>query len=76
MSQVASSAAYGASAGTVTVSFLSWYSPDQWSAVGVLAGIAFGITTLGINWYYKRKATIAQIRAYERWPSSAGMPEK
>ena len=68
MSKLASGAAYGASAGT-TNSLLTKLSPDEWSAVGVLAGIVVALITLCINWYYKRKATLAQIKALQRWPS-------
>ncbi|ELQ6035878.1 lysis protein, partial [Cronobacter sakazakii] len=47
-----------------------------WSAVGVIAGIVVALLTFGINWYYKRKTTLAQIQAYERWPSAAGQLSK
>ncbi|EJT6937648.1 lysis protein, partial [Cronobacter sakazakii] len=42
----------------------------------VIAGIVVALLTFGINWYYKRKTTLAQIQAYERWPSSAGQLSK
>lgn len=76
MSQLASGAVYGASAGTVATSLLLRLSPDEWSAVGVLAGIAIALITLGINWYYKRKATLAQIKALQRWPTAPGLTEE
>ncbi|EGT5204838.1 lysis protein [Cronobacter sakazakii] len=69
MSKLATGAAYGASAGTVANSLLTRLSPDEWSAVGVIVGIVVAIMTFGINWYYKRKTTMAQIQAYERWPA-------
>ncbi|MDI7608812.1 MULTISPECIES: phage holin [Enterobacteriaceae] len=69
MSKLATGAAYGASAGTVANSLLTRLSPDEWSAVGVIVGIVVAIMTFGINWYYKRKTTLAQIQAYERWPA-------
>lgn len=53
---------------------LTRLSPDEWSAVGVLAGIVVAVITLCINWYYKRKATIAQIKAYQRWPATPEEP--
>ena len=68
MSKLASGAAYGASAGTIANGLLTKLSPDEWSAVGVLAGIVVALITLCINWYYKRKATLAQIKALQRWP--------
>ena len=55
MSKLASGAAYGASAGTVANGLLTRLSPDEWSAVGVIAGIVVALLTFGINWYYKRK---------------------
>ncbi|EJO9055068.1 lysis protein [Cronobacter sakazakii] len=76
MRKLASGAAYGASAGTVANGLLTRLSPDEWSAVGVIAGIVVALLTFGINWYYKRKTTLAQIQAYERWPSSAGQLSK
>ncbi|ELY2705377.1 class II holin family protein [Cronobacter sakazakii] len=76
MSKLASGAAYGVSAGTVANGLLTRLSPDEWSAVGVIAGIVVALLTFGINWYYKRKTTLAQIQAYERWPSAAGQLSK
>ncbi|EOV0703610.1 phage holin [Cronobacter sakazakii] len=76
MSKLASGAAYGASAGTVANGLLTRLSPDEWSAVGVIAGNVVALLTFGINWYYKRKTTLAQIQAYERWPSAAGQLSK
>ncbi|MGE1562092.1 phage holin [Pantoea septica] len=76
MSKLASGAAYGASAGTIANGLLTRLSPDEWSAVGVLAGILVALLTLGINWYYKRKATLAQIKALKRWPTAPGLTEE
>jgi len=75
MSKLASGAAYGASAGTIANGLLTRLSPDEWSAVGVLAGILVALFTLGINWYYKRKATLAQIKALQRWPTAPDLTE-
>ncbi|WP_313679056.1 phage holin [Pantoea vagans] len=78
MSKLASGAAYGASAGTIAnglLTRLTRLSPDEWSAVGVLAGILVALFTLGINWYYKRKATLAQIKALQRWPTAPDINE-
>ncbi|GEM_PF-129410 len=75
MSKLASGAAYGASAGTIANGLLTRLSPDEWSAVGVLAGILVALFTLGINWYYKRKATLAQIKALQRWPTAPAINE-
>lgn len=72
MSKLASGPAYGASAETIANGLLTRLSPDEWSAVGVLAGI---LVTLGINWYYKRKATLAQIKALQRWPTAPDINE-
>ncbi|WP_313079548.1 phage holin [Atlantibacter sp.] len=77
MSKLASGAAYGASAGTVANGVLTRLSPDEWSAVGVIAGIVVALLTFGINWYYKRKTTLAQIQALQRWPTNpAGFKEE
>lgn len=67
MSKLASGAAYGASAGSVANGLLSRLSPDEWSAVGVIAGIVVALLTLFINLYFKRKLTNAQIRSLERY---------
>lgn len=75
MSKLASGAAYGASAGTIANGLLTKLSPDEWSAVGVLAGIVVALITLCINWYYKRKATMAQIKALQRWPTASTLDE-
>ena len=71
MSKLASGAAYGASAGTVANGLLTRLSPDEWSAIGVIAGIVIALLTFAINWYYKRKTTLAQIQAIQRWPAKA-----
>lgn len=76
MSKLASGAAYGASAETITIMWLTQLSPDAWNAVGVLAGIIVALLTLGINGYYKRKATLAKIKALQRWPASSEIIEK
>lgn len=75
MSKLASGAAYGASAGTIANGLLTCLSPDEWSAVGVLAGIVVALITLVINWYYKRKATLAQIKALQCWPIASHITE-
>lgn len=67
MSKLASGAAYGASAGTVANSLLNRLSPDEWSAIGVIAGIVVALLTFFINWYFKRKVANAQIRALEKY---------
>ncbi|WP_426817659.1 phage holin [Winslowiella sp. 2C04] len=65
MSKLASGAAYGASAGTVANGLLNRLSPDEWSAVGVLAGIIVALLTFAINFYFKRKVSLAKIKALE-----------
>jgi hypothetical protein len=67
MSKLASGAAYGASAGSVANGLLNRLSPDEWSAVGVIAGIVVALLTLFINLYFKRKVSNAQIRALEKY---------
>lgn len=71
MSKLASGAVYGASSSTIAVGLLTRLSPDEWSAVGVLSGIVVSLIALTINWYYKRKATLAQIQSYQRQSSGS-----
>lgn len=63
MSKLTTSVAYSASAGAILHSILSWFSPEEWSALGVLVGISIAIVTCIVNWYYRRKATLAEIKA-------------
>lgn len=63
MDRLTSGAAYSTSAGLVSNGILTWLSPDEWSAFGVLTGFALALLTLMINWFYKRKVALAQIEA-------------
>lgn len=63
VSKLTTGAAYSASAGAIAHSILTWFSPEEWSALGVLAGISIAFITCLINWYYRRKSTLAGIRA-------------
>lgn len=63
MSKLTTGVAYSVSAGEVVHGVLTFFSPEEWSAVGVLAGISLATITCIINWYYRRKATLAEIRA-------------
>lgn len=63
MSKLTTGVAYSVSAGEVVHGILTYFSPEEWSAVGVLAGISLATITCIINWYYRRKATLAEIRA-------------
>lgn len=65
MSKLASGVAYGASAGTVANGLLTRLSPDEWRAVGVIAGIVVALLTFAINVYFKRKVSLAQINELE-----------
>jgi len=66
MSKLASGAAYGAAGSAVANGILSRLSPDEWSAVGVISGIVLALMTFAINAYFKRKVSLAQIRALEQ----------
>ncbi|PPC64153.1 lysis protein [Pantoea sp. ICBG 1758] len=66
MSKLASGAAYGAAGSAVANGVLTRLSPDEWSAVGVIAGIVLALMTFAINAYFKRKVSLAQIRALEQ----------
>lgn len=63
MSKFTTGVAYSVSAGEVVHGVLTFFSPEEWSAVGVLAGISLATITCIINWYYRRKTTLAEIRA-------------
>lgn len=63
MSKLTTGIAYGVSAGEVVHGVLTFFSPEEWSAVGVLAGISLATITCIINGYYRRKASLAEIRA-------------
>lgn len=76
MSKLASGAAYGASAGTVANGLLNRLSPDEWSAIGVIAGIVVALLTFFINWYFKRKVANAQIRALEKFGPAVKVGEE
>jgi hypothetical protein len=76
MSKLASGAAYGASAGTVANGLLTRLSPDEWSTIGVIVGIFVALLTFAINWYYKRKSTLAKIQAYQRWPNMQNIEDE
>ena len=65
MSKLTTSIAYSASAGAIAHSVLTWFTPEEWSAVGVIAGITLAFITCMINWYYRRKATLAEIQALQ-----------
>jgi len=57
MSKLVTGVALGTSGGTILNGVLTKLSPDEWSAIGVLAGIAGIIVTGLINWYFKRKVS-------------------
>ena len=63
MSKLTTGVAYSVSAGEVVHGVLTFFSPEEWSAVGGLAGLSLATITCIINWYYRRKATLAEIRA-------------
>jgi len=61
MSKLASGAAYGASAGTVANGVLTRLSPDEWSAIGVIAGIVVALLTFGINKFTGDIGPVSQV---------------
>jgi hypothetical protein len=70
MSKIATGAAYGATSGTIAVGLLTRLSPDEWSAVGVLAGIVVAVITFGINWYYKRRPIWRILKPFSAGPTA------
>ncbi|MCS3401397.1 holin family HP1 protein [Pantoea sp. PNA 14-12] len=63
MSKLTTGVAYSVSVGEILHGVLTYFSPEEWSAVGVLTGISIATVTCIINWYYRRKATLAEIQA-------------
>lgn len=63
MSKLTTGIAYSTSAGAIAHGVLTYFSPEEWSAVGVLVGISLATVTCIINWYYRRKTTLAEINA-------------
>lgn len=55
MDKLTTGVAYGASACSVLNGLLNTFSPDQWNAIGVLAGISVAILTYMTNLYFKIK---------------------
>lgn len=53
MSKVASGVVYGASAGTVANSILTRYSPDEWSAIGIIGGLVVAVLGLLVTAFFK-----------------------
>ncbi|AWK14716.1 class II holin family protein [Candidatus Fukatsuia symbiotica] len=55
MEKLTTGAAYGASAGSILNGLLNSYSPEQWIAIGVLAGVSLAVLTYLTNLYFKIK---------------------
>ncbi|WP_406915186.1 class II holin family protein [Enterobacter quasiroggenkampii] len=53
MEKITTGVAYGASAGSIINGILNAYSPEQWNAIGVLAGIIVAVLTYLTNLYFK-----------------------
>jgi len=75
MSKLVTGVALGTSGGTILNGVLTKLSPDEWSAIGVLAGIAGIIVTGLINWYFKRKVANAQVKALEKYGPAVKVEE-
>lgn len=76
---VTTSASYGVAAGSFFIGLLNYLTPEQWSAIGVLAGAIIALITMVVDAYFKR----ANARAYRAWLDSHqgavspdDMPEK
>lgn len=50
----------GSYIGSAIATMIGAMTLDQWA---VAVGIALGIGTFAVNWYYKRRASVAQIEA-------------
>ncbi|WP_215846726.1 phage holin [Candidatus Pantoea bituminis] len=64
-----------ASAGTIANGLLTRLSPRRMECCWRSGRYSVALLTLGINWYYKRKATLAQIQALQRWPTAPELTE-
>ncbi|WP_025913034.1 class II holin family protein [Enterobacter sp. 5-4] len=53
MDKLTTGVAYGASAGSILNGILNAFSPEQWNAIGVLAGIIVAVLTYLTNLYFK-----------------------
>jgi len=73
MSKLVTGVALGTSGGTILNGVLTQLSPDEWSAIGVLAGIAGIIVTGIVNWYFKRKVANAKVQALEKYGPAVNM---
>ncbi|WP_072551173.1 phage holin, partial [Candidatus Fukatsuia symbiotica] len=49
MEKLTTGVAYGASAGSILNGLLNSYSPEQWNAIGVLAGVSLAVLTYLTN---------------------------
>ena len=65
MSKVASGVVYGASAGTVANSILTRYSPDEWSAIGIIGGLVIAALGLVVTAFFKWRDHKVLKRALE-----------
>jgi len=63
MDKLTTGVAYGASAGSVLNGLLNTFSPDQWNAIGVLAGISVAVLTYMTNLYFKIKEDRRRARS-------------
>jgi len=63
MYKLTTGVAYGASAGSVLNGLLNTLSPEQWNALGVIAGIAIAILTYLTNLYFKIKEDRRKAKA-------------
>lgn len=65
MNKITTGTSYVVSGG----SFLFWlknllngFSPEQWTAIGVLGSLFLAFLTVLVNWYYKRKDYLLRER--------------
>ncbi|WP_354666559.1 phage holin [Escherichia coli] len=51
---ITTGASYGAAMGSFVTGLLNYFTPEQWSAVGVLGGLLVAIITMLINVHFRR----------------------
>lgn len=55
ISKLVTGIALGTSGSTILNGVLTKLSPDEWSSIGMLVGIAGIVITGLVSWYFKRK---------------------
>lgn len=71
---VTTATSYGVALGSFIVGLLNYFTPEQWSAVGVLAGVVIALLTMAIDAHFK-KANAQAYRDYLKSRLDSVLPE-